>query len=380
MAKAADILETVDLLYRAAVEPELWRDALHQFALTTGGVGTAMIPITPGNIAGLIVSPELDESNIEYSREWWQYDTRVLRIYSRKLNDGVCCEAELFTDEELARDPLRQEFLKSYGIGAFAAQLVAPMPNFVVAFSVQRALKRGQFEKQDLETLKLLGTHAARALLISSHLSSARNVEQTLSAALARLDCGAFVVNQSLQVVFANDAASRLIGDGLLLSRGQLKAQSAEHQVLLARLLQSTLTLEGEPADLETVALPRASGRRPLLIQAIPISPNSTDCGGLSNAAALIIVVDPEQRRRVSPIKALRLLGLTASEARLAALIGAGHARAAAAEVLGISETTASDTIKQVYSKLDISRQSQLVHLIDGLAVLRPEGEPGDGS
>ena len=379
MAKAADILETIDLLYRAAVEPGLWREALHQFALTTGGVGTAMIPITPGNIAGLIVSPELDESNIEYTREWWQYDTRVLRIYSRKLNDGVCCEAELFTDEELARDPLRQEFLRGYGIGAFAAQLVAPMPNFVVAFSVQRALERGQFEKQDLETLKLLGTHAARALLISNHLSWARAIEQTLSAALARLDCGAFVVDRSLKVIFANDAASRAIGDGLLLSRGQLKAQSAEHQALLTRLLQAALTLEAEAADLEAVALPRASGRRPLLVQAIPISPDTTDCGALSSAAALIIIVDPEQRSTVSPIRALRLLGLTASEARLAALIGAGYTRAAAAEVLGISEATASDTIKQVYSKLDISRQSQLVHLVDRLSVLR-NGESSNGS
>jgi DNA-binding CsgD family transcriptional regulator len=380
MAETIEVLETIDLLYRAAVEPELWREALHRFALTSGGVGTAMIPITPGNIAGLIVSPELDESNIEYSREWWQYDTRVLRIYSRKLQDGVCCEAELFTDEELARDPLRQEFLRGYGIGAFAAQLVTPLPDFVVAFSVQRAIERGQFDKHELETLNLLGKHAARALVVSTHLAAARGLGRTLEGALARLDCGAFVLDRSFGIVFANDAALRLTGDGFTISQNQLKAQSAEHQAALVRLMQTAVEITARDSDVETIALPRPSGRRPLLMQAIPVASGTIDGGMRTGAAVLVIVVDPEETQRISPIRALRLLGLTASEARLAALIGGGYSRAAAAEVLDISETTANDTIKQVYSKLEISRQSELVRLVDRLAVLSPMPRPSEAS
>jgi DNA-binding CsgD family transcriptional regulator len=90
----------------------------------------------------------------------------------------------------------------------------------------------------------------------------------------------------------------------------------------------------------------------------------------VAGAAVLVIVIDPEEKRRTNPIRALRLLGLTPSEARLAALVGGGYSRADAAEILGISESTAHDTIKKVYSKLDISRQSELVRLVDRLAVL----------
>jgi DNA-binding CsgD family transcriptional regulator len=82
------------------------------------------------------------------------------------------------------------------------------------------------------------------------------------------------------------------------------------------------------------------------------------------------VIVDPERDGRPSPVKELRLLGLTRSEARLAALIGAGFSRAEAAEALGISPATASDTVKQIYSKLGMSRQSELVRLVDRLAVL----------
>jgi DNA-binding CsgD family transcriptional regulator len=375
MAEAKEALETIDLLYRAALEPELWREALHKLALTTGGVGTAMIPITPGNIAGLIVSPELDESNVEYSREWWQYDTRVLRIYSRKLKDGVCCEAELFTDDELARDPLRQEFLRDYGIGAFAAQLVTPLPDFVVAFSVQRAIEQGQFDRHELETLNLLGKHAARALVVSTQLAAARGLGKTLEGALARLDCGALVLDRSFGLIFANTAAARVIGDGLTISQNQLKAHSVEHQATLVRLLQAAVEITSRDSDVETIALPRPSGLRPLLVQAIPVASGAIDCGMFAGAAVLVLVVDPDESRRTSPIRALRLLGLTASEARLAALVGGGYSRADAAEALGISESTAHDTMKQIYSKLDMSRQSELVKLVDRLAVLETCGD-----
>jgi DNA-binding CsgD family transcriptional regulator len=92
-----------------------------------------------------------------------------------------------------------------------------------------------------------------------------------------------------------------------------------------------------------------------------------------------MIVVDPERETQYNPVRELVLLGLTRSEARLGALIGAGCSRAEAAGALGISASTANDTIKKVYSKLDISRQSQLVQLVDRLAAIGSR-RPGIGS
>jgi DNA-binding CsgD family transcriptional regulator len=70
-------------------------------------------------------------------------------------------------------------------------------------------------------------------------------------------------------------------------------------------------------------------------------------------------------------VDAFRLLGLTPSQARLAALIGEGYSRAEAADALGLSQATVSDTIKHIYSKLEISRQSELVRLAGRLATFR---------
>jgi DNA-binding CsgD family transcriptional regulator len=371
MPESSDTLETIDLLYRAAVEPELWPDALQKLAETVGGIGTAMIPITPLDTTGLIVSPALQEPNVEYEREWWRHDTRVLRIHSRKLDGGVCCEAELFTDDEVKRDPLRQEFLRRYGIGAFAAQLVSALPDLVVAFSVQRALAHGQFERYELDRLELLGRHAARAVMVATRLNAVSRLERALVSALARLACAALVVDQEANVLFANAPAERLMGDGLSISQGQLRASSREHQVSFAHLMRAALRARPETDHLDPIALPRPSGGRPLLVQAIPLSGDEAGLSLPDSAAALVIVIDPEQNGHPAPEQALRLLGLTRSEARLAALIGSGYSRGDAADAIGISTSTACDTAKQVYAKLDISRQSELVRLVNRLAAFK---------
>ena len=376
MGEPVETLETIEALYHAAVEPALWPQALRRFGFASGGFGTAMIPITPGNTAGLVVSPELLESKPDYDREWWRYDTRVLRIHRRGLTDGVCCEAELFTPDEVARDPMRQEFCRLYGMGSFAAQLVTPVPDFVVAFSVMRALDRGEFEQRELDRLRLLGKHAARALVVSTCLAGTRTVEQGLAEALARVACAAWIVDNQAKVILANAAAERLIGDGLALASGRLQAQSRDHQPALARLLRSAFEPGTDVGALETVVLPRPGGKRPLLMQAIPVSRDAAGMNLPARATAIVIAVDPERQDRDDPLDALRLLGLAPAEARLAAIIGAGHSRAEAAGMLGISVTTVSDTIKHIYRKLDLSRQSELVRLVERLSRLRSRGGP----
>ncbi len=369
MARSAKTLETIDLLYQAAVTPELWPDALDGLAAATGGVGTAMIPITPQSTAGLIVSPALAEANVEYEKEWWRHDTRVLRIFSRRLKGGVTCEAELFTDEEVARDPLRQEFLRAYGIGAFAAQLVTPLPNFVVAFSVQRSLKRGHFDKSDLETLGLLGRHAARALLVSTKLAAARGAGRMLADALTHFQCGAMIVDRNLSVVHANGAAEAMVGNGIALSAGQITASAPGTRRSFQRFLRAALVRDSAGEAEGPIALPRASGAKPLLAQAIPLAKELEQQSVASGRCVLVLLVDPE-RGAPAPAKALSLLGLTPAETRLAVLIGVGKSRRDAAELLGISLWTASDALKRIFAKLDISSQSALVRLMDRLEPL----------
>jgi hypothetical protein len=77
-----DALETVDLLYRAAVEQQHWPEALERFARAAGCIGVAMIPITPKGRA----------------QSWFQAQarTRNPRICWRAVMLGVARGGRLF--------------------------------------------------------------------------------------------------------------------------------------------------------------------------------------------------------------------------------------------------------------------------------------------
>jgi len=177
-------LSLIDQLYGAALQPELWPQALHELARAVGAIGTVVLPISTKGPRETLISPDMSEPADAYQREWWRFDSRVERVQSRHLLHGLFTEADLFKAEELARDPFRQEFLRQYGMGDFAAQIVAPLPGLVVSISVQRALASGPFESQELERLALLGRHAARAVTVSLRLAAARASERNLADTL----------------------------------------------------------------------------------------------------------------------------------------------------------------------------------------------------
>jgi DNA-binding CsgD family transcriptional regulator/PAS domain-containing protein len=367
-----DPSSVIDRLYGAALEPELWPQALHALAEAVGAVGTVVLPVSTDGPRETLVSPEMCEPTESYQREWWQYDSRVARVQARRLTNGVFSEADLFSPDELARDPFRQEFLRQYDLGAFAAQIVSPLPRLVVSISVQRTLARGAFEPQELRRLAWLGGHAARAVTLSLRLAAGRASDSTLADALQHLPSGAAIVDAGHRVVLLNDAAERLIGDGFCISQGRLRAASVEHQRLVDRLIASAQPGVHAQA-LGPVALPRPSGKSPLLLQAIPLrrpAANAIDRLLFNTPTVFVLIVDPEREHEHSPVAALRLLGLTQAEARIAALVGSGQSRKEAADRLGISEWTARDAVKRAFAKLGISRQSELVKLVYRLSAL----------
>jgi DNA-binding CsgD family transcriptional regulator len=65
---------------------------------------------------------------------------------------------------------------------------------------------------------------------------------------------------------------------------------------------------------------------------------------------------------------ALELLGLTPAEARIAALVGGGESPREAADALGVTYNTVRSSLKLVFDKLGVGRQSELARVVARLA------------
>ena len=89
----------------------------------------------------------------------------------------------------------------------------------------------------------------------------------------------------------------------------------------------------------------------------------------LSNVRGLVVILPSNAAEPPDPSVLRDLLGLTLAEARVAALVGHGLPPRDAAERLGIAEETVRNTLKRVFAKIGVSRQSELANLLSNLVL-----------
>src|SRR5690606_17695206 len=150
-------------------------------------------------------------------------------------------------------------------------------------------------------------------------------------------------------------------------SRGVLTFSDARHQKSLDHLLAASFGALGE--DGETGAmLTDSNGDAALMIRIVPMR-GGRPTEGQHAEEALVMIWDPKLSPRSEPgIHQFAQFDLTPAEIRLAGLVGAAMTPAEAAELLGIRVATARSSLSIIYSKLGISRQSELVAMVSRLA------------
>lgn len=362
----ADLLDVVDRLYAAALEPERWPEALDRLAHAVGGVGTVMRPILADTLPMTVASPSLHEAAEDFERGWWRFDKASALAQQRGLTGGVWTDDDAFTPEEMARDPYYQDFLRKHGLGRFLAQLATPLPSYVVSISVQRNGRLGAFDQSDKERFGLLGRHAARALAMATKFAEERRTNADLSLIVERLACGIIILDKDGTVTFVNEVAQKLLGDGINVRHGRIVAITLTEQQSLDRLIGSALPTSTILPE-KPVALTRRSGRRSLIVQAMPLRSGAVDRlqhFALGHGGVLLLINDIDAGLTKSVTDKLILLGLTKAEARLAELVGLGLSPGEAAERIGIKLGTARAVLKSVFAKLNITRQSELAILV----------------
>lgn len=173
----------------------------------------------------------------------------------------------------------------------------------------------------------------------------------------------AAVVRQDGVLLEANVSARALLGlDGPSPGEPLLSSVAAERRALCNALEHSVARTGPRVSD---PVLIRRPGGEHLLAYVLPLEhgEHTKDC-------ALVLLADTQGPERRDAVQMLQLFGLTGAEAKLAALVGIGRPPRGAAAELSISEHTARSTMKTVYDKLGIRKQSELGHLVARLQYL----------
>ncbi|NIX77616.1 helix-turn-helix transcriptional regulator [Microvirga terricola] len=199
---------------------------------------------------------------------------------------------------------------------------------------------------------------AWQAILQSSR---GRTVEALYKATFAfdRFLVGVAIVDEKGAVRLMNKEAERILAedDGLGVSQGILKGSVPK---LNTKLYDSIAKAFEEEVLDEIVSYPRLSGGRPYLV----LVPGQRFSQEERPEAVVLLLIDTEQRTKVSGDTLVRLYNLTPSETRVALMLIDGKRLDQIAEELEVAQTTVVFHLKNLFRKTETNRQADLIRVL----------------
>ncbi len=357
----------VDLIYEAALDPDLWGAASKQVAEATGGfAGALMLWDTAGGRAPAIHQQGYPDAMWQaYGSHYIKEDPRSL-VFLKNPDIEMYTDAGLGCDARLKRgsgffDWLDNQCDQRFGYGArlFSGNGYESM------LILGRSRAQGEAPTADMDRLQPFLPHLRRAITLAHKLG-----QRVSTAALDALSFGIAILDEQGRVSFANQRIRAMAAeqDGLSLNGNGLsladRAENAAHQRSVGQLRRRIFFNGAAPARTALLAS-RPSGKRPYSILACPFA-RAPSMLPQANQSVLVCVSDPAQADHLNEALLAALFGLTAAEARLAiSLVQRGSLSAAAADC-GLTDGSARQYLKRIYGKTGTQGQVDLVALILG--------------
>ena len=190
-----------------------------------------------------------------------------------------------------------------------------------------------------------------------------------MTALLDNPRIGVLHLDRRGRILAVNDRARRLLrqGEGVSDEEGMLQARAPDDQGRLARLVAEALPTSSAVPVSGSMLLGRAPGVPPLVMHVKPVGVPPPDYGARP-IAALVLLVEPGHHPRVDPAVVARTLGLTPAESQVAVWLAEGRSVRDMATAMDLTENAIYWHLKQIYQRLPISRQVDLVRLVLSIA------------
>ncbi|UFW53583.1 MULTISPECIES: helix-turn-helix transcriptional regulator [Bradyrhizobium] len=368
---SSDKIEKVlDLIYDAAAENVLWPHVLTAIADLTRSEGGILFgqSLTAERVYFDFNGRLNEECNRVYQQRhmqnpWSQYmeNQPVGRLV---LSDEAISLGELQTSA------FYDEVLRPQEIGHNGMMALAARDDFRAAFNMCRSARLGPFDPDEQQLLEWLAPHLCRSVTLGFRIDGYLAMQQAAFNVLDRLADGVAVLDRKARVLFANGAARRMAEEGVLRLHQSVGTHSPAHSQRLSELIR--VALQGGAGG--AMSLPRNSDGRLLTVLVAAI--RSKDLGrlsdaGVKDAAVLLFVIDPANRRSIPLGQIMDAYCLTHAEARVALAASSGNTVLETAQSLKLSPNTIKTHLRRVFAKTGTGRQAELAGLIAAIGSVR---------
>lgn len=358
-----ELMKATARLGDVVVDPAIWPEVMDAMSRAVHAKGALLLKSDGGPRDTPRTASISELTDIYFADGWHLRDVRPVRsVQLRQRGQLVTIDQDILSPDEMCRNATYNEFYIPNGAQWFACVSIwAGTALWGLPF--QRTISQGPFEEEDKLVLGQISRRLSEAATLSQAVS--RSVLTTTVNALSLVRQPAVILDRFGFVLDGNAAAEQVFDSDIRVTNRRLTVTDRRARAELERLADA-LRAAGDTTPLPTDPIVvRRETRRPVLIRVFPIEA-AARCPFLGARVLLMLLDLSDQKPPPSALLATSF-GLTAAEAKLAGLVGAGETVERAAEQLDISAHTARTQLKAVFGKTDTHRQAELAALVTRL-------------
>lgn len=376
--------DAVGAIYAAAMAPERWPEAVRRIATGCGASRAILFtPLHGPQQGGFSHACNLPADRIEHWQSKAMHEDPFVEAIVRKgwfVSGMAVTGDQLVPRAQLLGTTFYREMWQPVGIVQVCAGIIFDGRDMLlppVALSIYRGPGDPDFDEVDVEWVRRMVAHLARALTLMFHLCDLNRQVAANTAALERLAAGVVTLDAGGSVTYSNHAARQIFcrESHVILRRppGQRLAMLALHPRLArqAKQFQAAIDESLNPGlgSLTSTSITDDTGRTVCVVHAAPV-PTTGFLPALGvEGGSVVFLYDLESVAALPVTRLVDLYGLTPAEAGVALEIVRGGTSEAMAGRLHVSVNTVNTHLRNVYSKTSTHRQADLLKLLLALTV-----------
>jgi len=371
----ADKDESIDRIYKASVDPNHWPVVLEHIAELVGAKSATLLyrdneTKQAGVFHAFNHAPEVMQEYIGY---YCQFDpTFELAAQCAPIGHAMADRQMAGSQEEFRAlcGPEFNHFLEKHDNEHLCGAVLFNSDEQMSASSFQKSSREGPWTDEQLWMLTELTPHIQRAFAIHKEFTRLRIKEEVMQAGIDRLYMGFVLFDEFLQPVYSNPIAQWVLDyhDAISLKGDIIQTHSTDDSKAIREGLHKASRMtrsEDEPEEFATALGLRSPGNPPLPLLIIPVSQSTlVPMQRFRHAHVAMLFSDPSRNQPIIPEALQCAYGLTETEAAVAISIANGLGVQEVAKMRGSTPNTIKTHPKSIYSKLDVSRQTELAKTI----------------
>lgn len=349
----------ISRLYESVAAPQQWTNSLSELACFLNYESIAVVPITIVNNQDQILSSVKNKTSDKEYVEYYQYVVPKRRLYSSQNGRNfVIRDIDILSDYEIKNSEYYVDFLNRYGCSSTERCYISLDGNeYAIAGQIGLHYERNNDDGIDIS---FISNHIKNCLTLSEKFGSLTSINSTMEMVYNKINIGICILDSKNKVIFINKFLENLKNSFFFIREGSIhfnmKSNHREWEKIITHSSDTSTAFFSNPND----------GK--MLARLITLPDVMVDYLGMNDKCKTVFFYGFNgSHGHVRDI--LRAMGLSPAEASLAQILGQTTSLKDSANILNISYESARTSIKNIFSKLNINSQNELMSIITKISI-----------